>query len=374
MNTATLTFHASNNNGSFLQAYALQRILQNQMGINNDIIDLQIDKQLHQYSVFRKPKCAGDLLRNSISMLHYKELSSRFIAFDEMRHRHLQMTEECRTESQAYDVARKYDVIICGSDQIWNIGARDFSEIYFLPRLKNKKITYGVSCGYCVHKEGLLKYIDDVSKFNHISVREHSIASTLENAGVSDVTVVLDPTLLLDRKEYEILYTKERVLCDDYIFLYTINYSDEVLKSVKKLALKYNLPVYTAFTGYSAVKCYGYGIKVLYDVAPDKFLNLIHHAAYICTNSFHGIAFSILYKKDFFRPCAIDAYGQLISDDRIDGILNILRIKNRNISTDYVEVLPLNYAEITTRLKELQSYSISYLARALETAGVTNRE
>lgn len=366
MNTATLTFHASNNNGSFLQAYALQKILMDQININNEIIDFRTDRQLHQYSVFRKPQCVDDILRNAISLLHYKKISSRFKKFEEMRNQYLQMSERCKTEDQAYEILQKYDVVICGGDQIWNTGARDFSEIYFLPRLKNKRITYAVSCGACIREESRIKYIKHVMNFDYISVREHSIKSVLKNVGIEDVDIVLDPTLLLDKKDYEILYNRERVINKNYIFLYTINYNDDVLKSVEKLALKYDLPVYTPFTGYSAIKCYRYRIKVLYDVAPDKFLNLIHHATYVCTNSFHGIAFSIIYNKEFFRPCAFDADGQPITDDRIDGILNQLQINNRNIYGNHMEVQTLDYEAITMRWKKLKTYSINYLSKALK--------
>lgn len=61
MKTATLTFHAPNNNGSFLQAYALQQVLTKTFGVENDIIDYCTDKQIHQYSVFREPHSMGML-------------------------------------------------------------------------------------------------------------------------------------------------------------------------------------------------------------------------------------------------------------------------------------------------------------------------
>ena len=278
------------------------------------------------------------------------------------------MTERCQTENQAYEIAEKYDAVICGSDQIWNIGARDFSEIYFLPLFTNKKIAYAVSCGSCIFDENRAKFIEWVSNFDCLSVREQSIADFLKDRSVADAEVVLDPTFLLDREDYEALYDTEMMLKRRYIFLYTINYNDDILRIVRKLSLMYGLPVYTPFTGYSAVKCSKYGIKVLYDVAPDKFLNLIHHAAYVCTNSFHGIAFSIIYAKDFFRLCCVDREGQLIMDDRIDGILNALGIQNRNIFEDNMEVQPLDYPAVATKLKALRERSFNYLERALKDA------
>lgn len=82
-----------------------------------------------------------------------------------------------------------------------------------------------------------------------------------------------------------------------YAFLYTINFNDNVLYAAKNVSQKYGIPVYAPFTGYSAVKCGKYGVRVLYDVGPAQFLNLIENAAYIISNSFHGIVFSILFEN-----------------------------------------------------------------------------
>lgn len=368
MNTATLTFHASNNNGSFLQAYALQKTLRSKMNIANTIIDFRTDRQMRQYSIFRRPHSMGDILRNGISAIHYRKLCSRFRRFEEMRNRYLQMTKRCETEKSAYEIAKGYDVVICGSDQIWNTAARDFSEIYFYPLPTNKKMTYAVSCGFHIPEGNGAKFIEWASKFDYLSVREPSLAEFLKNKGMPKAEIVLDPTFLLDRSDYEELYEPEMIMKGRYIFLYTINYNDDILRAAQKLAMASGLPIYAPFTGYSAVKCHKYGIKILYDVAPDKFLNLIHHATYICTNSFHGIAFSIIYEKDFFRPYSADMGGQLIPDDRIDGILGILGIQNRNIPEDNMEVQPLDYSEIAEKLKTLRKQSIDYLAKALRDA------
>lgn len=85
MKTGTITFHAPNNNGSFLQAYALQNVLESQLHIDNEIIDFYSEQQARQYSVFRKPHSAGDIGRNLVSLLHYKGLEKRHQRFDDIR-------------------------------------------------------------------------------------------------------------------------------------------------------------------------------------------------------------------------------------------------------------------------------------------------
>lgn len=148
MKTGTITFHAPNNNGSFLQAYALQTVLKNQLeGVENEIIDFYSEKQMRQYSVFRKPKSGGDIGRNLISLVHYKGLKSRHERFDQMRKKHLALSRRCAAEKEVYEVANAYDTLICGSDQIWNTEARDYSDAYFMTGVEKKKISYAASFG-----------------------------------------------------------------------------------------------------------------------------------------------------------------------------------------------------------------------------------
>ena len=89
MRTATITFHAPNNNGSFLQAYALQKYITTHFdNVENEIIDFQPESQQQQYAIFRKIHSKKDILRNLISFWHYKALSKRFLVFSEMREKY----------------------------------------------------------------------------------------------------------------------------------------------------------------------------------------------------------------------------------------------------------------------------------------------
>ena len=127
--TGTITFHAPNNNGSFLQAYALQKVLEEQLCVENEIIDFCSEQQARQYSVFRKPHSLGDMGRNVISLLHYKELKKRYQRFDEIRKKYLKLTNRCSKSEEVYELISVYDTIICGSEQIWNTEAIDYKPV-----------------------------------------------------------------------------------------------------------------------------------------------------------------------------------------------------------------------------------------------------
>ena len=364
MKTGTLTFHAPNNNGSFLQAYALQQVLKKK-GIENRIINFYTYSQEAQYSVIRVPKSIGDVVRNCISLSHFLTLRKRFRRFSEMRQLYLDMTERFTDEVDVYKTLKNYDILICGSDQIWNTSARDFSELYTLNLIDKKKITYAVSCGSHIEEVDSKLITKAAKKFDCISVRESTTKAFFEKKGIGNVTVVLDPTLLLEKDDYKVLYSKTPIINEKYIFLYTINYDQQVLQNVQRIAELLSLPVYAAFTGYSSYKCKKYGIKVLYDIAPDNFLNLMRNATVVCTNSFHGVAFSILFEKKFFR-CTTLVESKEAYDDRIDSLLAILGLQKCNINT-FSEVVmnDIDYTEVKEKLEELRKKSFSFIVGAL---------
>lgn len=368
MLTGTLTFHSPNNNGSFLQAYALQRTLKD-LGVENEIIHLYTKKQEAQYSVFRKISSGSDILRNLLSLLHYSKLKKRFDGFENIRNKYLNLTARLYTEAEASEIIKKYDCIICGSDQIWNNTARDFSSIYLLPDFDKKKITYAVSSGSKLDKENMEKMIPHIKKFNSISVRETFLYDRLKTYGINSLPV-LDPTFLIDKSEYDKICSGSHRIKERYIFLYTISYNDNALKTARKIADRMNVQLVTCFTGYSYYKCLKYGIKVLYDVAPDDFLDLINNADAVCTNSFHGLAFSIIYRKKLFRLQNLDADNKCVIDDRLDGLMNKLNITDRNVNAvnadNYDISSEIDYEAVFAEIENLKKASIDYLKNALE--------
>ena len=368
MKTATITFHAPNNNGSFLQAYALQKYLKNHFNnLDNDIIDFQPEAQQQQYAIIRKVNSPKDILRNFISIAHYRDLSKRTDTFKKMRERYLKMTSRCMTADEAIDVARKYDLVIAGSDQIWNTTARDFSEAYILPDIP-KKATYAVSCGSNINEIDRDKICHAIESFENISVRENATRDFLEAHSHKNVKTVLDPTFLLTKEDYSELYEKEPLIKEKYIFLYTINYNDAALEQAVKIAKKLGRPIVTPFAGYSAIKAKKYGIKILWDVAPNAFLNLIENAECVCSNSFHGIAFSIILKKNFYRVGPVDKYGKIKVDDRIDNILKLCGLTGRNYNENY-EYKQINYDIVDLALNKYRIESEQYIQEMLEQIG-----
>lgn len=367
--TLTLTFHSPTNNGSFLQAYALQRILVDECKVENKIIDFQSDKQKKLYALFRPIKSKVDIVKNLVSLLHFKKLKVRKEMFQKMQKEHLILTEEISTEDAVCEIANRADVNIVGSDQVWNTKAHDFSPAYFLPNVNTKKITYAVSCGSNSSSDMLKDYKDAINDFDRISLREESIKSVLEFYK-GETCVSCDPTMLLANEDYFPLFNKERIIKNEYILLYSMNYSEEILKTAQKISKELNIHVITPFNTYSTVKSKKYGIKIKYDAAPNDFLNLVYNAKFVLTNSFHGTVFSIIFKKNFYHVCDILSDGTYKRDARIDDLLDYLELK-RNISSqtgiDFIkDNLSVNYDQVDEKLNMLKKASKEFLKESMK--------
>lgn len=363
---ATITFHAPNNNGSFLQAYALQKVLTERFGYDNLIIDFRTKKQIYQYSVFRPVRSVNDAAKNMISLLHYRKLKEHNKRFEYMRTHYLKMTERCLEEEEAMRLAESFDIAIAGSDQIWNTGAPDFSRAYLLPCKTPKKIAYAVSMGSFSAESEMSQFSELLMEFSNISVRDESCRKNLEKQIGRPISVTLDPTLLLEAKDYAALSSNERIEKEPYIFFYSINFTPQVMRIVKKISRQTGLRVVTVFTSFHTVSCEKYGFKVLYDAGPSEFLSLIRNAKYVLTNSFHGMAFSIIFNKNYYC-LGITSNGTLIHDDRIDGLLGELGLDSRYIGIHTIpnELLPIEWDKVETRLKSLRRSSLCQLNDAL---------
>lgn len=368
-NTVSVTFHSANNNGSFCQAYALQKVLIEKIGVNNKILDFRSFENQKLYRLFRPISSISDALRDIVSLLHYKKLNSRYNKFEQMRKKYLLLTDLYEGEDEAKNEINKYDIAICGSDQIWNVDAHDFSKLYFLPDVSCRKASYAVSCGSKVQNLNLEPFADYIRKFDALSLREtKSLESIQELTGRKDSVVSLDPTLLLDESDYDVLYKKEPLIKGQYIFLYTINYDKQAMAQAKRISKIYNMPVITVFTSYHAIVCHAYGIKLIYDAGPAEFLNLIKYADIVLTNSFHGTAFSVVFQKNFYHICSSEN-GQIVRDDRINGLLDFLGL-HQSISLNSTDEEILNLKDVDhkrylDKLLELRKESFEYLKKML---------
>lgn len=368
MKIGILTFHASHNYGSMLQAYAMQCILKN-MGHESQIINLRNKAQLYLYMQPLQWKHPGDIFRKLTRQpFSYLALQRKYKYFETFIANILNTsTNICSTKEDVNTCIKHehYDAVLVGSDQIWNPSCVDFDESYFLPFSgAYKKIAYAPSLGpqpeHIKDAQQILfkKYISD---FTALSTREQRGADFIQSLTGRKAEVVLDPTLLLDAKDYNPLINKKPIVTGQYIFYYSPVDEPPIFEKAKILSQRTGLPiVITQMRDFYK----GANIHFVRSCGPCEYLNILKNATCSIGKSFHLLAFSILFQKEF-----IMITGD--TDSRLMNILQPLGLSNRALNIDSNEITiesEINYEEVFIKLAQLRRKSLEYLKNSLQSS------
>lgn len=364
----TITFHASYNYGSNLQAYALQEYVKKVC--NNDceykIINLRTQKQKDMYkSVFEQ-----NGLKNYIKRLLYlpkrKELKLKQEYFEKFIQEKLNITKEYSNDEELNNENFDFDYYISGSDQLWNLSAPDFEWSNYLEFVKKgKRISYAASFGpkaQTWNEAEKQRVRDDIFKYNSISVREEGSFNNVKELTGIEADINVDPTMLLSKEEWDKIIDKEPVYKGKYIFLYNLKGDNNILKIAKKVSKKLKMPVVVSRPGRRREILYGF--KQKYDVGPSEFLNLIKNAELVLSSSFHGTVFSVLMHKPFF---AING----AKDFRISTLLEKMDLKERTVELDNIDekckiAFDVKFKNSDKLLKDERNKSEKYFKKALD--------
>lgn len=372
-----LTFHKAINYGSVLQAWALQQTLKTNE-YDSEIIDYEPKELKHLYET--RLKDAKGFKRKLKRFLSLKgKVFLQREKFQCFRKEDLYLSKEKYTYNSDFgSIADKYDVIITGSDQVWNTNIEDCDPVFFLPfPFKGKKIAYACSVNEGrvnerFPEEWLNKWLQ---QYNFISVREQSgvekVSSFLDNN--MKIYNTLDPTLLLDKEMYNSLIG-EKIKQEHYIFLYNMWTKMEGIQVARKISEKLGLPVYTLTNQMDMIRIIKYssnGVKVdLQHTGPKDFLNYIYYSDFVITDSFHGTAFSIIFNKEFLTLNAHTDNGKYKNDERLKNILSHESLSERFVKIGDIDSFDLrkkiDYKIVNEYRENLKSQSLCLLFDAIE--------
>lgn len=370
MNVGIMTFHASNNCGSMLQAYALQKTLIH-LNVNNEIIDYSNKKQRHLYSFIRFPINHHDILHNFGVLLFFPVFFKHYNDYKHFKNNYLDLSKEnYKTLKDLLRISNDYEIYIAGSDQVWNIMCPDADDAYFLNFTNKKKVAYSPSFGNTVierFSQDVDKYRRLLNDFSYISIRECNGAKWIKHLIGRTVPVLLDPSLLLSYEEYTGLIKELDVISEKYIFYYAFSYSDEVNEYVKKISNKLKLPVYVIDARGWLKKAWKYGFKLYKHSGPLYFINLLFNAELVLTTSFHGTAFSVIGHKNFWF---IDSKMRDPDDDRAYTLIRGLNLEDRMILGEKLMKINImekvNYSIADELLNKQKVKSLNFLKQALD--------
>lgn len=257
------------------------------------------------------------------------------------------------------------DVLICGSDQIWNNSLTGLLDpVFFGLANKNgykKIISYAPSTEIAALSESTLqKMAQNVEHFSHVSVREESVRNLLQPLVSKPIEVTVDPTILCSRNAFDRIASK-RLVKNPYICVYAYFPDEELIQNVIKTIPKYeNYEVrYILFT---ATNLYQWGNKSIQSVMPvEDFLSYFKYASYVVTNSFHGLAFSLLFEKNF------TVTWEENKSTRTEALLRELNMKDKIVCTaSDAKWKEIDYARVNGDLEAIRKKSINYLLNSIK--------
>lgn len=326
-----ITFHASHNYGSMLQAYALQQTVLG-MGLDCEIINFRTKIQTEH---FKPPFMRGTLpgkIKRFIQFLPYcYSLFKKFKLFEEFLSRYYKLSEkEFSSLSELNEAKLPYDLIISGSDQIWNTYCFDFDWAYFLPFAKSAyRVAYAPSLGPTPFHSIRTGMEDQIGSFlgtyDAISVRDSLAQKEIKRLTGIECPIMIDPTLLLPIQKWHEMAGNAPIIKGKYVFLYTPWYEKPVFDAAMIISKKMGLPVvvsqlYDNWRSNSWIVDKNF--KLYVSTGPKEFLNLCKFATCTVGASFHVAVFSILFKTPFY---AVDG----MRDSRVTELLTMTGLESR---------------------------------------------
>lgn len=374
--TAILTWCDNNgptNYGQILQCYAMQQICKK----------LQL---LPTVIYYREPGAdepdltqLGSAERMAYERLYKEEtvgepVTQRVLKFRSFISEHIKVSKPCYTKQEVENITGQMDILLCGSDQIWN--PLWFREVFALAfgKAQQRRISYaagGIACEDEADGGFYKKLAEYLMHFDAISVREPISAEILRHYTEKPIVDVLDPTFLLTQEEWEDV-AANRMVEEPYIFCYTLGrlrpYKHLLRKSMDKCGANRIVYIPSNLDGADYYNDSKY-FKVYRDAGPAEFLSLIRHSEMVCTDSFHGMALSVNMRKQFCtirrKQCDNE---RIASGERQRNILQKMHLTDRSVSCirDIMELDSIDYAKVRPYYDREVAESWDFLHRALE--------
>ncbi len=363
MKIGILTYHRAENYGALLQAYALRTFLR-QSGDDVSFIDYWPEYHVEHYRLFSWKRFRHYNIKGKLNYLFtfIIWLLPRYLRKTRLQHfmySRLGLSSKIQYTKDE-DVTCPYDVAVYGSDQIWrrqDIHGNQYNFWYFgSPNVKAKdKITYAASMGVIdatAHECSLIK--EHLRAFSAISVRERNLQSFLTDLGFSSC-LVSDPVFLLSQKEWRKLF-RQRACNEKYIFFYNLLQTPESVQFADALSKETGLPVKEINMHLQWDHIFSRRYYACASI--ETFLRMLSDATYVVSNSFHGVAFSLLFEKQFF------AVGMRERAQRVVSLLQSAQIEERYIQGEPLQAIqmpPIDYRLVAPKLLELENASKHYL-------------
>ena len=326
MKIGILTFHRAHNFGAVLQAYALQEQLR-KTGNEVNVIDyrpeyLRPDMPKLKKWMFTHGR-AWETIKKYFRVTRKEQIS--YNKYFNFINRYFKLSEACDNNADLSSVVKGFDLVILGSDQIWNscFNGNDVSWFGDIEGYNGVIATYAVSSGENISDDTFNVLKRMITRYKAISVREPFLAEMLINElkPLTDVKIVLDPSIMVDPSVWT-KFCKKPSSPGKYVLVYQARKSASIYKIATKIAKELNAEVVSVdFWDNSFRKDVRHVIA-----SPSEFVSLILFAECVVTTSFHGTAFSVILNRPFYYIALHDG-----ADGRVRNLLDKIGLSDRLI-------------------------------------------
>lgn len=353
-----LTFHRPLNYGAVMQTIALYKVLS--IHGDTELLDFRNADFENLYGLLPRnwKNCIKRLIfpKETIKLVKKRMLFDRFIKDNCVLSHHY-------TENNISECDSRYAVFFVGSDQVWRPGSRLHSYLLDFCTSKNK-FSYASSIGIDCFDENESKYLDlyrdNISKFKCVSVRERSGVALLAKLVETKIVEVLDPVYLLEQNEWhEIAQNRTTFNERGYVLLYLTQIYSDIVEFGIKLSENRKIKLVTLNSKQYRLSAEMLAhVEVIDVLSPYDWIKMIENADLVITNSFHGLSFAIIMRKNFYwdylKP-------PIRSNERLRNIAETFSVCNRNIGCYSKENAEIDWKKISSTLEIRRKESMNFL-------------
>ena len=356
-----MTFLHNENYGSTLQAWALQKTL----------TDLGYDTEHIDYRPSRAEKLRNLILSGNSPRLVVEGMRKRSVkaarpgarekaaSFDDFYREHMSLSRPCASHAALRQLAKQYDALLCGSDQIWS--PVWLNPAYFLDFAApgQPRLAYAPSLGVSRMPKGrkARRMARLMAGFSALSVREAEGAALLHAITGKDVPVLPDPVLLMERAQWLALADMPPADTKPYLLCYFIGESPAYWQAARQTAAEQGLEIRVLPVTEAS---YQQNLPLADGASPTQWLGWLAGAAAVCTDSFHGAAFATLLHKPLYLQRRYEEDDPESKNSRIDQLLR----------TCYGDMQPedADWDAVDQRLSQVRAMAIDWLKEAVTAA------
>lgn len=379
---AILSFPRYFNYGTFLQMYALQQTVAG-LGYSPELIDYDpYNDSGKQYGAVHRFVAA---LRGSYTAFRAWAWSAQADTFtvDSRRQKvrfqhflanHLNLGDT--TYFSAADLQSRpphCDAVIVGSDQVWHPVGHHKDAAYFLSFTQQKKrIAYAPSFGVAEVPEDSQDWLKHhLAQIPHLSVREQAGAAIIKSLTGRDAQVVVDPAYLLKPGQWRDFAGEGRLFGSPYLLCYFLESDRYMRRAALEIAKARGLVSVMVPVHACDKQACDRDFKKLSAVGPREFVALVRDADYVCTDSFHGTSFSILFNRQFLSFKRYENQAQAANHSRLESILAATGLLHRVVDKhSWGEAMSpaIDFTWANARLKRMRTDSMIFLQQSLDCA------